>query len=255
MKIGFFQYDVAHNRQENLERLQMQLERYPCDMVILPELSMCGYLFSSQHELLSCAEPVPSGASTQATLSLSKQYSCTIVFGVAEKECGDVFNTAVVVSKGSYVGKYRKIHLSDYEKKFFQRGAENGVFDIGGIRIGVQICFDLWFPEISREQIRQNADLLCVIANFGGETTYQISKIRAIENVTPLLLCNRVGHEKTVEMDADFLGKSTIVDASGKRLCVAPEHKECFIIVDMKLFQKRSNVICSDFDAEIALHY
>lgn len=90
MKIGFFQYDVARNRQENLERLQMQLERHPCEFVVLPELSMCGYLFSSQHELLSCAEPVPSGASTQAMLSLSKQYSCTIVFGVAEKECGDV---------------------------------------------------------------------------------------------------------------------------------------------------------------------
>ncbi len=145
--------------------------------------------------------------------------------------------------------------MSDYEKKFFRRGEENGVFDVGGIQIGVQICFDLWFPEISREQIRKGADLLCVIGNFGGETTYHISKIRAIENVTPLVLCNRVGHEETATMDADFLGKSTMVDASGSRICVAPEKEECFLLADMELCRKRSNVICSDFDAEIAFHY
>lgn len=121
---------------------------------------------------------------------LSKEYSCTIVFGLAEKENGKIYNTAVIVSKGKYIGKYRKIHLTDFEKKLFDRGTENLVFEVAGIKIGVQICFDLWFPEVSREQLRMGADILCVLANFGGETTYHISKIRALENLTPLILCN-----------------------------------------------------------------
>ena len=56
--------------------------------------------------------------------ALSQQYGCTLVFGLAERDADRVYNTAVVVSKGRYVGKYRKIHLSDFEKKLFDRGGE-----------------------------------------------------------------------------------------------------------------------------------
>ena len=188
-------------------------------------------------------------------LALSKEYSCTIIFGLAEREKEKVFNTAVVVRKGRYIGKYRKIHLSDFEKKLFDRGNENVIFEVDGIKIGVQICFDLWFPEISREQLRMGADILCVLANFGGETTYHISKIRAIENLTPLVLCNRIGSESIPGMDAEFLGKSTVVDASGQRVYIAQEKEEDFGLCDIDLGKMRSNVICSNFDSEIAFHY
>lgn len=255
MRVGFLQYDVMHDMHQNLNRLKSYLQQNTCEVIILPELSMCGYLFESRSELLSCAEAVPSGMATQSMIALSEQYSCTIIFGLAEREQDQVFNTAVVVSKGRYLGKYRKIHLSDFEKKFFDSGNENLVFDIGGVTIGVQICFDLWFPEISREQIRMGADLLCVLANFGGETTYHISRIRAVENLTPLLLCNRIGTESVPALDAEFLGKSTVVDASGQRIYTAPENEEDFALCDIEVGKARSNVICSDFDSEIAFHY
>ncbi len=255
MRVGFLQYDIVHDVNQNLEHLQCYLQQQKCEVVILPELSMCGYLFESRRELFLSAEYVPSGMSTQAMLALSKQYSCTIIFGLAEREKEKVFNTAVVVSKGRYIGKYRKIHLSDFEKKLFDRGNENVIFEVDGIKIGVQICFDLWFPEISREQLRMGADILCVLANFGGETTYHISKIRAIENLTPLVLCNRIGSESIPGMDAEFLGKSTVVDASGQRVYIAPEKEEDFGLCDIDLGKMRSNVICSNFDSEIAFHY
>lgn len=255
MRVGVMQFDVAHESDQNLNRLEFYLKQHPCDIAVLPELSMCGYLFANRKELQSCAEMVPSGRSTQRILALSQQYSCTVIFGLAEKDGDSIFNTAVVVSKGRYIGKYRKIHLSDFEKKFFDRGRENQVFEIDGIKIGIQICFDLWFPEISREQLRMGADILFVLANFGGETTYHISKIRAIENLMPLVLCNRTGSETVPGMEAEFLGKSTAIDASGQRIYTAPEKEEDFAFCDMDAGRRKSNIICSNFDSEIAFHY
>jgi len=255
MKVGFLQYDVVHNTEKNFDYIISTLQKQNCELLILPELSLCGYLFNNRNALLECAETVPAGASTQRMIILSKEYSCTIVFGLAEKENGKIYNTAVIVSKGKYIGKYRKIHLTDFEKKLFDRGTENLVFEVAGIKIGVQICFDLWFPEVSREQLRMGADILCALANFGGETTYHISKIRAIENLTPLILCNRIGEESIPDIDADFLGKSTILDASGQRLYIAPEGQNNVGCCEVAISKIRSNIICNNFDREIALHY
>lgn len=254
MKIGFLQYDVTHHTEKNIECIMSALQKHSSELLILPELSICGYLFRNRNALLACAESVPAGASTQRMMSLSKEYSCTIIFGLAEIENSKFYNTAVVVSKGRYIGKYRKIHLSDYEKRLFDRGTENTIFEVDGIKIGVQICFDLWFPEISREQLRMGADIFCALANFGGETTYHIAKIRAIENLTPLVLCNRIGKESIPDMNAEFLGKSTILDSSGHRLCIAPK-EEFFDCCEIDISKKRANVICNDFSREISLHY
>lgn len=360
MQAAIFQYDVVHDAMQNLSKVQAALQNNHCDLLLLPELSMCGYLFSNRKELLNCSEVVPDGISTQRMLQLSYEHQCTIVFGLAERELfktsldaalnatldvaldaatehpsltertehpsptehqshvknssaqlennglqlensrtqnygirlntsqpqnqqqntstqkqntstpkwsnsaqnvyqphGEnyrLYNTAVVVSKGRYIGKYRKIHLSDFEKTLFDRGSANPVFKIDGLTLGVQICFDLWFPEVSREQLCQGADLLCVLANFGGPTTYQISKIRAIENLTPLLMCNRVGNEQLPNLNADFLGKSSIINASGKRLWTAAEHQEDWGSCEIECTKTRANVICSDFMSEIMLH-
>lgn len=255
MRVGVMQFDVAHDSDQNLNRLEFYLQQHPCDIAVLPELSMCGYLFASRKELQSCAEMVPSGRSTQRILALSQQYSCTVIFGLAEKDGDRIFNTAVVVSKGRYIGKYRKIHLSDFEKKLFDRGIKNEIFEVDGMKIGIQICFDLWFPEISREQLRMGADFFCVLANFGGETTYHISRIRAIENLTPLALCNRIGSESIPKLDAEFLGKSTVIHGSGQQLYLAPEKEEDFGLCDMEIAKINANVICGDFDKEISFHY
>ena len=255
MKVSYIQYDVKHNRDENFSVLEKYLEQAGDGVVVLPELCTCGYLFRDKNELMQSAEAVPGGFSTQKMTALSKQYGCTLIFGVAEADGGEVYNTAVVVNQGKYLGKYRKIHLSDFEKRYFESGTENPVFEIDGVTIGVQICFDLWFPEVSREQIRKGARLLCTLANFGGETTHTISKVRAIENLTPLVLCNRVGNEKLPELDADFLGKSCILDAAGNHVCQAEAGIEAFDSCEIEIPERKSNVICKDFDAEIARHY
>ena len=254
MKVGYIQYDVKHDREENFRIIQKYLEKRECDLVVLPELCVCGYLFENKKELMDSAEVIPDGVSTNRMLEWSKMYHCIIVFGLAERIGDKVYNTAVVVDKGTYIGKYQKIHLSDFEKKLFERGQLNRIFDLSEVKLGVQICFDLWFPEVSREQIQKGANLLCVLANFGGETTYIISQTRAIENLTPLVMSNRIGHEISHDMDAYFLGRSTIVQSDGKRICVGEKECERFDVCEIEIKQTKSNVICSNFDAEIAIH-
>lgn len=255
MKAGYIQFDVKHNAGENLKLIEKYLCKNRFDLAVLPELCTCGYLFESREALETAAETVPHGKTVAVMTEMSEKYSCTIVFGIAEKDDSRIYNTAVIVSKGKYIGKYRKIHLSDFEKTLFDRGNSNCVFEADGIKIGIQICFDLWFPEISREQIRHGADVLCVLANFGGETTYSIAKIRAIENLTPLILSNRVGEEKLPNIDAFFLGKSSIIDASGKRLSVGKSGTETADFWDIEIRKEKSNVICRNFNEEMEFHY
>lgn len=254
MKAGFIQYDVVHDREENFRRIEEALRALSCDLVVLPELCLCGYLFADAQALAAAAEPVPQGASTQRMLRLSETYRCAVVFGLAEKTPRGVCNTAVVVDRGNYVGKYRKMHLTDFEKRSFIRGEENRVFPVGGIRVGGQICFDLWFPEMAREQIRGGADILCVPSAFGGERTWLMAGTRAMENLTPLVLSNRVGRETLPGMDAVFLGKSSVIDAAGERSVVGSCGQSCFGCSEVEVPPLRANVMCSDFMKEVALH-
>lgn len=254
MKVGYIQFDVKHDLKHNINTIcHLMLEKH-ADIFVLPELCVCGYLFEDKRSLKAVAQPVPDGEICKTMMNLSKQHACAIIFGMAELEQNKVYNTAVVVDNGHYIGKYRKIHLTNYEKTLFDKGNTNDVFTVQGIKIGVQICFDLWFPEVSREQIRKGAELLCVLANFGGETTYHISRIRALENLTPLVLCNRVGSEQSTQINADFLGKSTIINYDGEREIIAQSHIEDVGVHNIS-HHKKANVMCDDFMEEINFHY
>lgn len=103
MRIGFFQYDVAHDAEKNLNRLKFYLQQQKCEIVVLPELSMCGYLFENRSALFSCAETIPSGRSTQAMLAISRQHSCTIIFGLAEKEDFGLCDMDLVKTKANVI--------------------------------------------------------------------------------------------------------------------------------------------------------
>ena len=255
MKVGYCQYDVKRDREENLRLLESLLPTMKCDLIVLPELCLGGYLFTDEETLARQSERVPDGPSVKRMMALSGVCGCAIVYGMAEQADAKLYNTAVVVDHGRFTGRYRKIHLTDYEKRFFNRGDDNPVFDLGTCRIGVQICFDLWFPEVSREQLAKGAEVLCALANFGGETTCGIARTRAIENLTPLVLCNRIGAENLPGIDATFLGKSALIDRDGKTIRHAEAGHPAFESGTIAPGGKRANVICADFPEEIALHH
>ena len=253
MKVGFIQYSVRRDPEENFRIIASYLQDATVDLWVLPELSLHGYLFPDRASLMDVAEPVPGGYCVDRMCALSRAYNCAMIFGMPEREGNRIYNTAVVVD-GTYVGKYRKNHLSDFEKRFFDPGREQPVFSIRGESIGVQICFDLWFPEVSRAQVMQGAGLLCVLANFGSETTSRIAPVRAIENMMPLVMCNRIGHEQIEGMDADFLGKSMVVDREGNLLAGGEARVEQARWASVEPAHLRSNVICADLMQQIRLH-
>lgn len=255
MIVGFIQYDVLKDKKDNFNIIENNLCKEHIDILVLPELSTTGYLFKNKAELYKVSEEIPMGKTVQYMLKLSKKHNSTIIFGMSEIENKKLYNSAVILSKGKYIGKYQKIHLSDYEKRFFTEGFKNQVFELEGIKIGVQICFDVWFPEISRDQVRQGANLLCVLGNFGGKTSFEITKIRAIENLVPIVLCNRIGGEKLDKIDAYFCGKSSVFDINGKSLVGNEENVFQYEKVKLNLEKINQNIICNNFNYEIEKHY
>lgn len=76
-----------------------------------------------------------------------------------------------------------------------------------------------------------------------------------MENLTPLVMCNRTGSERAGDMDADFLGKSSVIDRDGNRISVAESGKNLAFCCELPVRAKKSNVICRDFEEEMAAHY
>lgn len=189
-----------------------------------------------------------------------------------------IFNTALVLSQGKLIGFYNKKHLTNYEKTFFTPGCrtletqkslgnpqvssiaelemQDGIFDFNGIKVGIEICFDVWFPELARTQVQHGAQVLLVLGNFGNSTTLVIAKVRAIENVTPLVVCNRVGTEKFLDNDVSFYGGSFATNQNGEDLKRLEQDDEGSFIIDLPVAsQIRSNLLCHDFSAEWAMYY
>lgn len=263
MKISAFQFDVQKDKYKNLEiinDLVKEISKDKPDIIVLPELSSNGYLFENRNEVEKISETIENGIFINNLLKISKENNISIIGGFAEKFENKIYNSSAIIEKGNIKGVYRKIHLSDFEKNFFDIGEienTNLVFNINGITISIQICFDLWFNEISRTQILNGSNLICVLANFGSNTTFEIARIRAIENLTPLVLCNRIGIEKNSIMESSFIGKSFICDDKGNYLTNIYEKSNTnkIITAEIEIKSKRQNIICSDFIEEIKRHY
>lgn len=254
IQVGFAQYAVVKDRDANIKTVSMLLKRMNSDIIVLPELADCGYFFDDKGQLRASSCTLQDNPFIDALSDLSAHKKCAIIAGIAECADEKIFNAAVILENGTLRGVYRKIHLTDLEKKLFDSGTENRIFSVHGLKIGVQICFDLWFPEISREQIMQGAQILCALANFGGESTPDIARVRAMENMTPLIMCNRVGEEQSTVMER-FLGRSTIIDPSGTRLAIGADHAENVRECALQIPESKSNVMCSDLITEMRFHY
>lgn len=254
MRAGFIQFDVVRDIEENSRRIIEHADKMDCELIVLPELCDMGYLHESREELYRASSCLAENILINRLKELTTRKPCTVITGVSEKSGEMLYNTAALVCEGKIIGSYRKIHLSEIEKSLFNEGDINPVFNVNGMKIGVQICFDLWFPEISREQVLKGAEVLCALANFGAITTHSIACVRAIENLTPIVLCNRVGLEIKGGIEASFLGKSIIVDGDGTILVEGPALQESRMSCVLSAEKRRGNVICRDFASEIRKH-
>lgn len=252
MKSGFFQFPVAFgDRPTNLQRIQQGLQDAAFDLLVLPELCTTGYLHASRAALKPHAESARDGATVAFLLTLSALKQATIIAGIAERDGEDIYNTAVVVSHGRWLGKQRKCHLSRIEKPLFNPGTALTSFDDGRCRFGVLTCFDLWIPEAARVLVREGAQLLCSPANYGGPWTTALARVRAMENASPLIVCNRTGREQRAGADAHFRGESQIIGTMGQALLEAAGDT-CLGLHDLQMDAAaiKANLLCDDLMAE-----
>ncbi len=122
-KVGICQFKPELMQVEkNLEKMGSLLDSVSADMIVLPELAACGYLFNSEEEVKSIAEDPDSGPTARLFQKLAKQNNTSYVIGFAEKANNGIFNSAMLVNPDESIHIYRKTHLFYKEKKWFKSG-------------------------------------------------------------------------------------------------------------------------------------
>jgi predicted amidohydrolase len=208
------------------------------ELLVLPECAIPGYMFDSGEEALPYAEEIP-GATTEAFERECARLGVHAITGLLERDGDTLHNAAILVGPDGLIGSYRKTHLPFLGvDRFVTPGDEFKVFDTALGRIGLIICYDLRFPEVTRTLALAGADLVALPTNFPMAARLQcdvIAPARAAENRIYLLVANRVGKERWGE----FCGLSQIVDPYGNRLVETDETTETLLVADVDVEKAR----------------
>lgn len=136
-------------------------------LIVLPELANTGYAYRNREEAFALAETVPEGPSAQAWIEFAREHQVYLAAGLAERDGHKLYDCAVLVGPDGFIGKYRKAHLWNLEKLWFSPGDLGfPVFETPIGRIGLMICWDVWFPEVPRLLSLQGADIICSLNNW-----------------------------------------------------------------------------------------
>jgi predicted amidohydrolase len=212
--------DKDHNIAETL-RIIDQAGKMGAKLMVLPELCNTGYIFNSREEAFALAEEVPEGPSTEEWIKKAKEYDAYICAGIDEREGNHLYNSVVVVGPEGYIGTYRKMHLWNEEKLWFEPGNLGfPVFSLPFGKIGCRICYDVWFPETTRILAAQGADIICDSTNWvvvdplqtkekptAATSAAQMSLMNAVYSIC----ADRVGAER----GCTYIGNSCITDPGG----------------------------------------
>lgn len=184
-------------------------------LVLFPECAISGYVFDSAEEAYPACETIP-GATTQMLETLCAERNIYAVVGLLERDGDAIYNVAVVVGPQGFIAKYRKCHLPVLGvDRYVAKGDCLEMIDLGFVRVGILICYDIRFPEAARNLALQGADVLLVPTNWpqGAESAPEfMTRTRAWENRFYVAACNRVG----VEQGVRFIGRSQIVTPDGE---------------------------------------
>lgn len=217
-------------------------------LIVFPELICQGCEFDNAETMILSAQKVPEGSCIQTLIQKSVQKGIYIVAGLNEIENGKFYNTAVLTGPQGYIGKYQKVHLFD-EERMTKEGGETGfpVFytDIG--RIGLLVCYDLWFPESVRILTLKGAELICIPTAWvpvpapvpkGEKRPMANLLIMAQSHMNGIYMAaaDRAGNENGTQ----WLGKSMITDTSGWPLASCDEKSEEIIYAEVDLRSVRT---------------
>ena len=262
IKVGLIQQSCTGNTAENMDKLKHSIEDVAskgAELVVLQELHNTLYFCQTENtSLFDLAETIP-GPSTEFYSGIASANGIVLVTSLFEKRAPGLYhNTAVVFDKdGSIAGKYRKMHIPDdpayYEKFYFtpgDLGFEPIQTSIG--KLGVQVCWDQWYPEAARLMALKGAELLIYPTAIGWESSdtddekarqlnaWIISqRAHAVANGLPVISVNRVGHEPDPSGQTNgilFWGNSFVAGPQGEFLTQAGnDHPENIVVeIDME---------------------
>ncbi len=261
IKVGLIQQSCTSNTAENMDKLKHSIEDVAskgAELVVLQELHNTLYFCQTENtSLFDLAETIP-GPSTEFYSGIASANGIVLVTSLFEKRAPGLYhNTAVVFDKdGSIAGKYRKMHIPDdpayYEKFYFtpgDLGFEPIQTSIG--KLGVQVCWDQWYPEGARLMTLKGAEILIYPTAIGWESTdtpeekarqleaWVISQRgHAVANGLPVIAVNRVGHEPDPSKQTNgirFWGNSFVAGPQGEILAQADNMKEENIVTEVDI--------------------
>ena len=234
--------DVAANRAKALARIE-EAAAQGAQIICLQELFTSLYFCDVEdYNNFGLAEAIPEGPSVQALMPLAKKLGVVIVASLFEKRAAGLYHNTVAVidADGSYLGKYRKMHIPDdpgYYEKFYFTPGDTGyrIFETRFAKIGVLICWDQWYPEAARITSLMGAEMLFYPTAIGwhreqtpdvNDEQFQawrtIQRSHSVANGVPVIGVNRVGNEG----DMVFWGGSFMTNAFGRLLYDAPHEEE-----------------------------
>ena len=235
MRIGFFQFSPSFGEPEhNLDALVEAVSGARADLIVAPELALSGYLFTSRGEVQRLAQEVP-GPATHRLAEAAAEADCHVVIGMAERSGKLFYNSAALIGPRGLLGVYRKVHLFFEEKLYFTPGDLGfPLFEVRGVKVGLLVCFDHFFPEAARTLALQGAQIIChpsnlVLPEYGQLTT----RVRSVENRVFWVLANRFGTERRGGKTLTYSGCSQITAENGEILARAPAEGDSLTVVEV----------------------
>lgn len=234
MRVGYLQTRPEIGRvSQNVEDAIQAIDGLDADLVVLPELFNTGYSLTRE-ELALLAERSPEGFTVQSLRDASRDGGVAIVAGFAEADDQGYFNSAALVTPRG-VKVHRKVHLFGKEKEIYTAGDSFEVHEYRGVRIGMMVCFDWFFPESCRTLMLKGAEVIAHPANLVLPFWPKASVTRAVENGVFIVTAGRVGTERGLR----FIGSSLIVSPSGEFLAKAGRRTVEHAVVEFDPTQAR----------------
>ncbi len=259
LKVGLIQQSNSSEIKENLSKLERNIAeaaKKGAELVVLQELHNSLYFCQTENtDNFDLAETIP-GPSTDFFGNLAKKHGIVLVTSLFEKRAAGLYhNTAVVFEKdGSIAGKYRKMHIPDdpaYYEKFYFTPGDLGFTPIQTSigKLGVQVCWDQWYPEGARLMALHGAEILIYPTAIGWESSDSEEEKKrqlnawiisqrghAVANGLPVISVNRTGYETDPSGQTNgirFWGNSFATGPQGEILAEAQNDSDEILVVEI----------------------
>lgn len=225
------------NAERMAEFVRREAAEHGAELVVFPELSSTGYVRSARDDefarlLYAASETVP-GPTTEQLAAAARQSGTHVVAGISQRHPRIphlLYNAAVLIGPdGELVGVQHKAHACRDEKEYYAPGDQISTFDTALGRVGLQLCYDVRFPELTRVQALDGAELIVSLwaaavqpGHVPTDSIIARCATRAMENALFFAGCNRTG----TDHGQVFFGHSAVAGPDGSTLAAATSDRE-----------------------------